>query len=72
MLEKMILNPNENLSPAIVQWKEDKEDYVIDVPKDITRSELIELVDEIKRLTQWQKISEFIANGLGMVRFLTD
>ena len=53
MLEKMILNPNENLSPAIVQWKEDKEDYVIDVPKDITRAELIELVDEIKRLTQW-------------------
>ena len=64
MLEKMILNPNENLSPAIVQWKEDKEDYVIDVPKDITRSELIELVDEIKRLTQWQKISEFAANEL--------
>ena len=53
MLEKMILNPNENLSPAIVQWKDDKEDYVIDVPEDITRAELIHLVDEIKRLTQW-------------------
>ena len=53
MLEKMILNPNENLSPAIVQWKEERGDYVIDVPKGITRAELIELVDEIKRLTQW-------------------
>ena len=64
MLEKMILNPNENLSPAIVQWKEDKEDYVIDVPKGITRAELIELVDEIKRLTQWpdDQPSEFVVN----------
>ena len=53
MLEKMILSPNENLSPAIVQWKEDKEDYIVDVPKGITRAELIGLVDEIKKLTQW-------------------
>lgn len=53
MLEKMILNPNENLSPAIVEWKEDKEDYVVDVPKGITRVELVKLVDEIKRLTQY-------------------
>tara|TARA_R110002153_G_scaffold267390_1_gene431430 strand:+ start:291 stop:461 length:171 start_codon:yes stop_codon:yes gene_type:complete len=53
MLEKIILNPNENLSPAIVQWKEEIVDYVIDVPKGITRAELVELVDEIKRLTQW-------------------
>lgn len=54
MLEKMILNPNENLSPAIVEWKEDKEDFVIDVPKGITRAELIDFVDEVKRITQWE------------------
>ena len=53
MIEKAILNPNEDLSPAIVQWDKEKEDFVIDVPKGITRAELVELVKEIKRLTQW-------------------
>ena len=53
MIEKVILIPNEDLSPAIVQWNNKKEDFVIDVPKGITRVELVDLVEEIKRLTQW-------------------
>lgn len=53
MLEKIILNPDENLSPAIIEWSEEVEDYRIDVPNGIKRADLIILVDEIKRLTQW-------------------
>lgn len=53
MIEKIILHPNEDLPPAVVQWDKEKEDFVISVPEGITREELIELVDEIKRLTQW-------------------
>ena len=53
MIEKVILNPNEDLSPAIVQWDNEKEDFVIDVPKGITRADLVDLVEEIKRLTEW-------------------
>ena len=53
MIEKIILHPNEDLSPAIVQWDDSEEDYVIDVPKGITRSDLVGLVEEIKRITQW-------------------
>ena len=54
MIDKVILNPNEDLSPAIIQWDNKKEDFVISVPNGITRCELIELVDELKRLTQWE------------------
>ena len=53
LIEKAILNPNENISPAIVEWNEEKEDFVIDVPKGITRFELIELVEEIKFITKY-------------------
>ena len=54
MIEKMILNPNEDLAPAIVEWSESKEDYIVSIPKDITRCELIELVKEIKYLTKYE------------------
>ena len=53
LIEKAILNPNENISPAIVEWSEEKEDFVIDVPKGITRIELIELVEEVKFITKY-------------------
>lgn len=55
MIIKMILSPNDDLSPAIVEWSENKEDFVISVPKDITRAELIGLVDKIKKLTDWHE-----------------
>ena len=53
LIEKAILNPNENISPAIVEWNEEKEDFIVDVPKGITRFELIELVEEIKFITKY-------------------
>jgi hypothetical protein len=54
LIEKAVLNPNEDTSFAIVQWNEEKEDFVIDVPKGITRFELIELVEEIKFITKYE------------------
>ena len=53
LIEKAIFNPNENISPAIVEWNEEKEDFIVDVPKGITRFELIELVEEIKFITKY-------------------
>ncbi len=53
MIKTAVLNPNEDLSPATVEWNKKQEDFIIDVPKGITRADLIALVDEIKRLTQW-------------------
>ena len=54
MITKMILSPSDNLSPAILEYSESKEDYFIDIPKGITRLELIGLVDEIKRITEYE------------------
>ena len=54
MITKMILSQKDDLAPAIVEWNETKEDFVVDVPNGITRFELIELVDEIKRITEWE------------------
>lgn len=53
MIEKAILNPNEDLSPVIMEWDNKKGDFIIDVPKGITRSDLVDLVEGIKRLTKW-------------------
>lgn len=54
MLDKAILHPDEDLKPAVLKYDEEKEDYVVDVPKGITRVDLINLVEEIKRLTEWE------------------
>jgi hypothetical protein len=51
MLRKVILDPDENLSPCVMEWSEEKEDFVIDVPNGISRYDLIDLVNEIKRIT---------------------
>lgn len=55
MIEKAFLTMNNDLSPAIVQYDNEKEDFVIDIPKGITRADLVDLVEEIKRLTQWSE-----------------
>lgn len=55
MIDKVILNPDEELSPCVVKWDDKKEDYVVDVPKNITRADLVDLVDEIKRITLWDE-----------------
>ena len=54
MITKMILSPNDDLCPAIIEYSESKEDYVVDVPKGITRLDLIALVEEIKRITEYE------------------
>lgn len=54
MITKMILSVYDDLRPAIVEWSEDKEDFVVQVPENITRADLIALVNEIKRLTEWE------------------
>lgn len=53
MIEKVILNPNEDLPSTILEWDEEKEDFVMNIPNGITRCDLIDLVEEIKRITMW-------------------
>ena len=54
MIERAILNSNDELSPAILKWDYEKEDFVIDVPKGITIEDLVRLTEEIKRLVEWE------------------
>ena len=54
MIVKAILSPNDELSPAILKWDNEKEDFVIEVPKGITRRDLVDLTEAIKRLTEWE------------------
>lgn len=55
MIEKIILNPDEDKKPAVIQWDRELEDYVIDTPDGLSRMDLIAFVDEVKRLTQWEE-----------------
>ena len=55
MIVKAILSPNDELSPAILKWDNEKEDFVIEVPKGITRRDLVDLTEAIKRLTEWEQ-----------------
>jgi len=38
---------------VVIEYNEQLEDYTLNIPFGISRCELIELVDELKRLTQW-------------------
>ena len=53
MIIKMILSTNDNLKPATVKWDENEDDFVVNVPENITRCNLVDLVEEIKKLTDW-------------------
>lgn len=53
MISKILLNPNDDLCSCIVEYSDEKQDYIIDVPNGITREELVELVEEIKRITEY-------------------
>lgn len=53
MIAQVILHPHENLQPAVIKWSEEDEDFIVDIPKDITLCDLVKLVDEIKRLTEY-------------------
>lgn len=54
MITKVVLSPNDNLRPAILEYSESKEDYVLSIPEGITRCELVDLVEEVKRITQFE------------------
>lgn len=54
MISKIILNVDEELSPAIIEYNEEEQEYIINIPNDITMSKLVKLVDEIKRITEWE------------------
>lgn len=55
MLKKITLVPNENLHPVEVEWKDEESDYIITcIPQGLSRTKLIELVDEIERITDWE------------------
>jgi len=41
--------------PVIVTWDKSEEDFIVDVPKGITRFELIKLTEEIIKLTEWEE-----------------
>ena len=56
MIYKIILHPNENLSPCIVKYSDKDSDYIVDVPNGITRYDLIELINEIKRITEYEEV----------------
>ena len=55
MITKIFLSPNDELSPCVIIYDSEKEDYVLEsIPSGLTRAEIIELVDEIKRVTGWE------------------
>lgn len=52
MIDKIYLNVNEDLPPAILKFDEEKQDYVFEqIPNGLTRSELSELHSEMWRIT---------------------
>ena len=54
MISKIILNPDPDLKPCVIHYKEDHEDFFIDIPDGISLYDLMRLVDEIKRITQFE------------------
>ncbi len=52
MIEKMTLSSDDYLQHITVTYNNKEGDYMVEIPEKIARIHLIELVDEIKRLTQ--------------------
>lgn len=56
MITKIHLSPNEDLKPVVISWSEDEEDFIIEsIPAGLSRWDLVALVDEIKRITEWEE-----------------
>jgi hypothetical protein len=51
-LETFKLSVNDNKKPQIIKWSEDEEDYLVEGVEGLTRQELIEVVEEINRITE--------------------
>lgn len=58
MISKIHLTVNEEKTDVILEWDERLEDYKItNIPhgqNGLTRTEIIKLTDEIKRITDWE------------------
>lgn len=52
LLETFKINVNENKVPQIIKWSDEEEDYLVEGINGLTRHELIEVVDQIKRITE--------------------
>lgn len=55
MLYRAIINIGDALLDAKIQWKKVIDDYIVDVPENITLTQLVELVEECKRLTKMSR-----------------
>lgn len=51
MIDKIILVPNKDLAPVEIEWSDESDDYVCKIPEGITRMDLIDVLEEIKRIT---------------------
>ncbi len=54
-IERIELNQGNNKERIIVEFCNIKEDYVIRFPNKITRTELVDLVEEIKQMTKYDE-----------------
>jgi len=54
-INEVILSFNDDKPPAVLTWDDNIEDYTLDIPKSITRLELIELVREMVRITSYEQ-----------------
>lgn len=52
---KITIDINAKLASAHIEYNHDCDDYVLDIPTWITREELVTLVDELKRITEWEE-----------------
>lgn len=56
MITKIHLSLNDDLKPVVISWSEYEEDFIIEsIPDGLSRWDLISLVDEIKRITEWEE-----------------
>ena len=54
MVHKVYLDIDENKPPVIFGWDEIEQDFVFQqIPNNLTRCEMIQVIDEVKRITEW-------------------
>ena len=54
MIEKIYLSLNDEFEPVIISFIEEQEDFVFDqIPNGLTRMEMLDLMSEVKRITNW-------------------
>lgn len=51
MISKIELDVDGYLAPVIVEWSDEAEDYLVNIPAGITRCDLKKIAKEIDRIT---------------------